>query len=276
MIVNMQSILKDAREKAYGIAAPNICNEITARAAIEVANENKAPIILDLVFTSNPNIAILTKMIHEMAKEVKIPVALNLDYCKSYEYALQALSIGFTSVSLDCTDKTMAQNIKETCDIVEAAHALNAGVEAQLGKVVSGDEFEKQGEANYTDVNVVKSYVEKTKIDALSIAVGTARGFYKGSVNIDFDRIKKINDEAKIPLSLHGGSFTGVDNLKKAISLGVSKINLSTELFTAANDYAFANRNNLLRPDDIFKLYSDGYKERLAYYMKAFGQCDRV
>lgn len=276
MIVNTQSILKDAREKGYGIAAPNICNEITARAAIETANENKAPLILDLVFTSNPNIAILAKMIREMAEEVKIPVALNLDYCHSYEYALQALSIGFSSVSLDCTDKTMTRNIKETSDIVEAAHALNASVEAQLGKVVSGEDFKKQGVANYTDVNLVKNYVEKTKIDALSIAVGTARGYYKEAVNIDFDRIKKINEIAKIPLCLHGGSFTGVDNLKKAISLGVSKINLSTELFTSANNYVFVNKDNLSRPDDIFKLYSDGYKEKLAYYMNVFGQCDRV
>ena len=276
MIVNTQSILKDAREKGYGIAAPNICNEITARAAIETANENKAPLILDLVFTSNPNIAILAKMIREMAEEVKIPVALNLDYCHSYEYALQALSIGFSSVSLDCTDKTMTRNIKETSDIVEAAHALNASVEAQLGKVVSGEDFKKQGVSNYTDVNLVKNYVEKTKIDALSIAVGTARGYYKEAVNIDFDRIKKINEIAKIPLCLHGGSFTGVDNLKKAISLGVSKINLSTELFTSANNYVFVNKDNLSRPDDIFKLYSDGYKEKLAYYMNVFGQCDRV
>ena len=161
----MIEMLKKARDGKYAIAAPNICNEITARAVISAAEENNAPIIIDLVFKANPDIPLLTKMVVEMAEKATVPIALNLDYCISYEETMQALKLGFTSVSLDRTDKPLEQNIKETVEIVEVAHALNASVEGQLGRVVSARIFDKNNINMLTDPSMVKEYIEKTKID---------------------------------------------------------------------------------------------------------------
>ena len=276
MLVNMIEMLKKARDGKYAIAAPNICNEITARAVISAAEENNAPIIIDLVFKANPDIPLLTKMVVEMAEKATVPIALNLDYCISYEETMQALKLGFTSVSLDRTDKPLEQNIKETVEIVEVAHALNASVEGQLGRVVSARIFDKNNINMLTDPSMVKEYIEKTKIDALAIAVGNARGKYKSDVEIDFDRLEKISNEATVPLCIHGGSYTGVENLKKMIEYGVAKINLSSELYFSGNAAVENKYNNFEKPYHIFDVYSNGYKEKLVQYMTLFGQIGKA
>ncbi|MGN1399571.1 MAG: class II fructose-bisphosphate aldolase [Erysipelotrichaceae bacterium] len=276
MLVNMIDMLKKARTGKYGIAAPNICNEITARAAILAAEENDAPIIIDLVFKANPDIPLLTKMVVEMAEKATVPVALNLDYCISYEETMQALKLGFTSVSLDRTDKPIDQNIKETIEIVEVAHALNASVEGQLGRVVSAKGNNYLDRGLLTEPDLVKEYIEKTNIDALAISIGNARGKYDSEVRIDFDRLERINKESSVPLCIHGGSYTGIDNLKKMIYNGVTKINLSTELYSSGNDAVLNGNNCFQKPYELFDVYSNGYKDKLVEYMSAFGQIGKA
>lgn len=276
MLVKMLDILDDAREKHYAIAAPNVCNEVTARAAIEAAQENRAPIIIDLIYKVHPDIPLLAKIIVDMAEKATVPVALNLDYCLSYEDAMQALQAGFTSVSLDRTDKPFRENIKETIELTEIAHALNATVEGQLGRVVAVRDYESIGQYHLTDPKQVQEYIDKTNVDALAISIGNARGKYEKEPVLDFDRLVEINKLSKVPLCMHGGSYTGEENLKKCVEYGVTKINVSTELYSAGNEEIFKNAGYLARPYDVFKYYADGYKNKLAQYMKLFDQCGKA
>lgn len=273
MIVNAKSILDKAYKGHYGVIAPNVCNELTARAAILAGVENNAPIILDLVLSCNPNIVLLTKIIKEMAKNVPIPVAINLDYCSSYDDAMFALKNGFTGVSLDCSNKTLAQGIKETSEIVETAHALNASAEGQLGIVKKTSE--QKNDSDLTKVDEVATFIKKTKVDTLSISIGNQRGCYKEKPILDIDLLKKINSVANIPLCLHGCSYLEDDVLMELVKNGVAKINMSTILYDYANEYVINNINTVQRPFEIFDIYSKAYKDIISKYIRLLGQNEK-
>lgn len=273
MIVNTKSILDKAYKEHYGIIAPNVCNELTARAAIKAAEENNAPIILDLVLDCNPNIVLLTKMIKEMAKNISIPIAINLDYCSSYDDAMFALKNGFTSVSLDCSDKTLAQGIKETSEIVETAHALNASVEGQLGIVRRSNDLIDHNDL--TNIDEVLTFIKKTKVDTLSVSIGNLRGRYQKQPDLDLNLLKKINKIAKIPLSLHGCSYLEDGLLIELTKNGVAKINMSTLLYDYANNYLLSNQNSIERPYEVFDIYSIAYKNIISKYIKLLNQNEK-
>lgn len=274
MLVNAKTILDKAHKEHYAILAPNICNELTARAAILAGVENNTPIILDAVLSSNPNIKLLTKIVREMANSVDIPVAINLDYCSSYDNAMFALKNGFTSVSLDCSNKPLSQGIREMAEIVETAHALNASTEGQLGIVrrvgenVSVDDL--------TNVDEVKNFIEKTNIDILSISIGNSRGRYQKTPTLNFDLLKRINAITDAPLCLHGCSYIGDDNLIKLVENGVNKVNMSTELYDYANQEVAKKISKVNRPYEIFNIYSEAYKEIVSKYIKLLKQNNKA
>ena len=207
MLVNMCDILKKSREGRYGVVAPNICNEDTARAAIEVAEENRAPLILDVIFNVNPDIPLFAHICGKLARKASVPVALNLDHggCSSLPYE---------------------ENVAEVAELVKIAHAVGVSVEAELGHVGSGEQYDADRNAGLTDPEQAKAYVEATGIDALAIAIGTAHGKYVGTPYLDFELLEKIYNEVEIPLVLHGGSGSGDENLARATRIGITKVNI--------------------------------------------------
>ena len=187
MLVNMCDILKKSREGRYGVVAPNICNEDSARAAIEVAEENKAPLILDVIFSVNPDITLLAKIVKELAEKAEVPVALNLDHGATFEHAMIALRSGFSSIMVDRSSLPYEQNVAEVAELVKIAHSVGVSVEAELGHVGSGEQYEADRNAGLTDPGQAKAYVEATQVDALAIAIGTAHGKYTGTPYLDFE-----------------------------------------------------------------------------------------
>lgn len=274
MLVNAKTILDKAHKEHYAILAPNICNELTARAAILAGVDNNAPIILDAVLSSNPNIKLLTKIVREMANSVDIPVAINLDYCSSYDDAMFALKNGFTSVSLDCSNKPLSQGIREMAEIVETAHALNASTEGQLGIVRRvGENVDVD---DLTNVDEVKDFIKKTDIDILSISIGNSRGHYKKMPTLNFDLLNRINAIADVPLCLHGCSYIGDDNLVKLVKNGICKVNMSTELYDYANREVVKKISKVNRPYEVFDIYSEAYKEIVSKYINLLKQNNRT
>lgn len=272
MLVSMKSILTKAQKEGYGVIAPNILNEDTARVSIEAATELNAPLIIDVGYLVHPNIPMLAHIIAEYAKAAPVPIALNLDHGRKFEYAVGAIRAGFTSVMVDRSSLPFEENVREVSEVVRIAHAVDVDVEAELGHVGNAQNYEQDRNAGLTDPAQAQEYVAQTGVDFLAVAIGTAHGAYKGTPYLDFDRLKELRAAVDIPLVLHGGSGSGDDNLCKAIELGISKINLATDLFAAG-------RKNIKSDTPAHHIYYEvtaGYKEKLSYYIKLFGQAGKA
>jgi fructose-bisphosphate aldolase class II len=276
MLVNMTDILGKSREGKYGVVAPNICNEDSARAAIEVAEANRAPVILDLIFNMNPDIPLLAKMVREMAERATVPVALNLDHGSTFEHAMIAIRSGFSSIMVDRSSLPYEENVAEVSQLVKIAHSLGISVEAELGHVGSGENYDADRNAGLTDPRQAKAYVKQTGVDALAVAIGTAHGKYVGTPHLDFDLLHEIYNEVEVPLVLHGGSGSGDENLARATREGITKVNIGTDLFQAGIDNLVARHGELKRAHLAYSLMAEGYKAKLTHYMKLFNQCGKA
>ena len=272
MLVSMKEILVKAQKERYGVIAPNILNEDTARVSIEAATELNAPLIIDVGYLVHPNIRMLAHIIRAYAMAAPVPIALNLDHGKKFEHAVGAIQAGFTSVMVDRSSLPFEDNVRDVAEVVRIAHSVGVDVEAELGHVGDAQHYDRDRNAGLTDPQQASEYVEQTQVDFLAVAIGTAHGAYRGTPKLDFDRLRELRDAVDIPLVLHGGSGSGDDNLCKAIDLGISKINLATDLFAAG-------RQNIRSDTPAHHIYYEvtaGYKEKLKYYINLFGQAGKA
>ncbi len=274
MLVTMKEILDAARAGGYGVTAPNINNEDTARAAIEAAVENKSPMILDIGFKANQDIVFFGRMCEALSKEASVPIAINQDHGGEYAHAIWAIRAGYTSIMVDRSTLPYEENVAQVAELVKVAHAVNVSVEAELGHVGQGVQYDIDRDAALTNPDQAADYVEKTGVDCLAVAIGTAHGEYKGTPYLDFPLLHKIFDIVKVPLVLHGGSGTGDDNLAKATREGISKVNLATDLYKAGAKAW--NDEDCVHAGPGYKLIKTGYKDKLVHYMKLFNQCGKA
>ena len=233
-------------------------------------------LILDVIFNATPDIPLLAKVASEMAKAATVPVALNLDHGGTFEHAMIAIRSGFSSIMVDRSSLPYEQNVAEVSELVRIAHSLGISVEAELGHVGSGASYDADRDAGLTDPAQAKAYVEATGIDALAIAIGTAHGKYVGTPHLDFDLLEKIYNTVDVPLVLHGGSGSGDENLAKATRMGITKVNIGTDLFQAGIDNLVAHHDEIKRAHLGYQLMADGYKAKLLHYMKLFNQCGKA
>lgn len=274
MLVTMAEILNKAREGNYGVTAPNVQSEDTVRAVIKVAEELNAPMIIDVNAFIHPDLPWFIHMIRDLAAVSPVPIAINLDHGKSYEDVMLGIRSGFTSVMVDRSSLSYEENVRQTQEVVKMAKSLGISVEAELGHVGMGDNYAIDGVSNLTDPKEAAKFIKETGVDCLAVAIGTAHGRYKGTPHIDFDRLQKIVEACgDTPLVLHGGSGTGDENLAKAVRSGIQKVNLATELVVAGKEELekfFENPN--FDKWQLIPTYIKGYSDRLAHYVKLFGQ----
>lgn len=278
MLVTMAELLKRAKKDGYGVTAPNIQSEDTVRAVIRVAERMNAPMIIDINTFVHPDIPWLVHMTRELAALSRVPIAINLDHGRSYEDIMLGIRSGFTSIMADRSSMSYEDNVRETKEVVRMCHTLGISVEAELGHVGQGMNYEVDGSQNLTEPEDAARFIRETGVDCLAVAIGTAHGRYKGKPHIDFERLAKIVDACgDTPLVLHGGSGTGDENLAKAVRSGIQKVNLATELVVAGKESLeeFFQDPNF----DKWKLipaFIKGYEDRLEHYVKLFGQENRA
>ena len=198
------------------------------------AANKKAPVV---VMTSPSTIIhfgekTMVSAVRSMAEEYEVPVVLHLDHGTNYEVIRRCIDNGFSSVMIDASSKEFAENVEITSKVVEYAAKTGCSVEAELGHVGGAEDniIADEQTARFTRPEDVVKFVSATGIDALAIAVGTAHGFYKSAPKIDFDRIAAIRALSQIPLVLHGGTGISDQDFRKAINVGINKINVGTEL----------------------------------------------
>ena len=243
-------LLDAAAREGKAIAALNFYNAETLIAHLRAANALNESIILQ---TTESTINYLgLRMIKAMASaaadELEQPVALHLDHGASYDLAARCIDHGYTSVMIDGSKLSFADNCAVSRRVVELAHAAGVSVEGELGHVGQNTE-PAAGESFLTEPRDAARFVSETGVDALAVAVGTAHGFYKGDVKLDFVRLQEISAAvSNTPLVLHGGSGVSAELLRQAIACGIRKINFGTEL---KNAFTNAVKASLSSSDDI-------------------------
>ena len=283
MFVSPQKYLEDGRERKYAVPHFNTSDLESTQAIIEAAVELNSPVILAtsssaIKYAGLKRISALARIYGE---QVDIPVALHLDHGPDLTLVKKCLGAGYTSVMMDGSYLPFKKNIAITKKVVKLAHKRKVAVEAELGKLegIEDDVKVKKGEGHLTDPDQALDFVKQTGVDSLAIAIGTSHGAYKfkGKSRLDFKRLKKIADIVDIPLVLHGASSVparlvrlanrygaeienarGVSeaDLKKAIELGISKINTDTDLrlaFTAAIRETLAKNKKEFNPRTILE-----------------------
>ncbi|MBR6382801.1 MAG: class II fructose-bisphosphate aldolase [Lachnospiraceae bacterium] len=234
MLVNMKQMLEKAKTEKYGVGFFNAVNLEMARAVIETAEEMKAPVIVGTaeVLLGATDLKDVAKYLIPMAKEASVPVCVHYDHGLTFERCMEALRLGFTSIMYDCSVLSYKDNLKKVKEMVDICHAMGVTVEGELGHVgdnAGSGKLENPSDY-YTSPDLAYEFVRETKVDALAVAVGNAHGDYAFPPKLDFDRISEISQKTGIPLVLHGGSGLSDDDFKTAVKLGISKINIFTDI----------------------------------------------
>lgn len=234
MLVNMKDMLNKAKDEHYGVAFFNAVNIEMARAVIETAEELGAPVIVGTAEVLLPamDLAHVAKYLIPMAKEASVPVAVHYDHGLTFERCMEALRLGFTSIMYDCSTLGYEENLARVEEMARICHGMGATIEGELGHVgdnAGSGKLENPSDY-YTDPDLALDFVQRTGIDALAVAVGNAHGDYAFPPKLDFDKIEAISQKTGIPLVLHGGSGLSDSDFKTAVKLGISKINIFTDI----------------------------------------------
>ena len=258
--ITNKELMTKAMEEGFALGAFNINNMELIQAITEAAKELNAPLILQISKGARKYAGrnYIMKLAEAAEKETKLPIAIHLDHGTDFQICKEVIDDGFTSVMIDGSHEPFEKNIAITKQVVDYSHPKGVSVEAELGKLVgeqldTGEGGKIAASAVYTDPDEAKKFVEETNCDALAVAIGTSHGAYKfkGEPKLDFERLKKIRKLLDIPLVLHGASsvlpeYVGICNkyggdiqgsrgvpeehIKKAVKIGVQKVNIDTDL----------------------------------------------
>lgn len=293
MLTTLNEILGKAKREGYGVAAPDAYSSSSVMACFKAAENLKAPLIVSCLGTTN---------MEETGENVKFyarkypdaVVTLHLDHGGPFEEIMRALRSGYTSVMIDRSKLPFEENVREVREVVRIAHAMGVSVEAELGHVGTGTEYDKTRDSGLTHKEEARRFVEETGVDALAVAVGTSHGVYKGTPKLEFELLREIASLVTVPLVLHGGSGTGDENLKKCIACGIQKINLFTDMANPAGEaMALYMRGESSEEPDISaalemffgkkKNYyvaplvgAEVYQRKLEHYIRLFGSAGKA
>ncbi len=234
MLITLKEMLGEAQKNGYAVGAFNTNNMEIVQAIVESAEEERAPVILQASQggLKYAGIQYIVAMVKAAAEQASVPVALHLDHGTSFEQIMQCIRHGFSSVMIDGSKLPLEENIALTARVVEAASAVGVSVEGELGKIggTEDDITVDEKDALFTNPEEASLFVEKSGVDALAIAIGTAHGPYKGEPKLDFDRLGEIKKRVAIPLVLHGASGVPDASICRAIEMGICKINIDTDI----------------------------------------------
>jgi fructose-bisphosphate aldolase class II len=283
MLVTGNEILQKAHEDGYAVGAFNTNNLEMTRAIIEAAEEEQSPVIIQtsqsaIKYAGSEEIMGIVKI---MADKASVPIALHLDHGTNWDVVMQCLRNGWTSVMYDGSKYEFEKNVELTKLVVDIAHPMGVSVEAELGKI-GGVEDEinvDSRSATMTDPDEADIFVERTSVDFLAIAIGTAHGVYKGEPKLDFERLDIIKKRLNMPIVLHGASGVPEEDIKKAVSLGVNKINIDTDLRQAFQRamHKFVKENpDVYDPRKMLAPTTNAIKEVVKTKMRMFGSTGKA
>ena len=283
MLTTLKSVLIRAKKGRYAVGAFNTSNLEISQAIIEAAEEMKSPVIIS---TSEKAIdyaglSEISAIVYELAQKVKVPVVLHCDHGRDLKIIKSCLDTGrYTSVMIDASHFDYKKNLALTKKIVSWAKPKQVSVEAELGAIAGVEDYIKSKESFFTDPEQARDFVKKTGIDALAVSIGTAHGLAEDikEEKLDLKRLEQIEKLTKIPLVLHGASQgIPVSDLKKAIKLGIAKINIDTDLRLVFSDSLRKTLKNkkIYDPRDILAPSREAVKKKVMQRMRLFGSINK-
>jgi fructose-bisphosphate aldolase class II len=305
MLVTNKSVMVPARKNGYAIGAFNVQNLESMSAIAEAATEERSPVIMAITpsVIKYAGLAYISNLVKTAGQLSPVPITMHLDHGEDFDTTSKCVDSGFTSVMIDGSFLQFNENIALTKRVVNIAHPKGVSVEAELGKLAGVEERSvEEKDAILTDPKVAAEFVEKTGVDTLAVAIGTSHGAYKfkSEAKLDLERLKTISEKVDIPLVLHGastvptwivekatkygaalGDAKGVseEELKKAITFGIAKINTDTDLrlaFIATVREVLANSPKEFDPRKILGPAKEAMKEVAKGKMRLFGSSGKA
>ena len=275
-LVPMNDMLADAEERGYAVGAFNVNDLAGIQAVVQAAEEERAPVIIQMYSIGLLGIRYIVAMAEVAAQSVTVPVALHLDHGRDLETVETCVRGGFSSIMIDGSKLPLAENIEITRKAVDMAHAAGMSAEAELGKIGSGSQelSEDDRRDSLTDPQEAVEFVEKTGVDALAVAIGSAHGLYKFKPDLDLDLLKELRGLVDARLVLHGGSDLPRDQIRRAVELGITKINVATDLsgaYTIALRKVVADSEGIIWSGRVLGAVREAMKELVRDRIRLFG-----
>lgn len=278
-LVTTKQLLLDAQKGGYAVGAFNVENMEMVQAVVMAAEELRSPVIMQTTPSTvkYANLNYFYENVKVAAQESSVPVVIHLDHGNSFELAMQAYRTGYTSIMIDGSHEGFEDNIALTSAVVKACHPGEVPIEAELGKVGGKEDDLDGGEGDpYTNPQEAAEFVERTGIDSLAVAIGTAHGVYKGVPKLDFSRLSEIRKAVSIPLVLHGTSGVPDEDVAECIKRGICKVNYATDLriaFTKGINQVLKENPDTIDPK---KYNAKGREEVRKYVMHKMKICQSI
>jgi ketose-bisphosphate aldolase len=283
-VVPLNQILDRAFAERYGVAAINVVNDLTLEAVLATAVELRSPVIIQTSVKTVRSIGLdlLFAMWREMTAGIEVPASLHLDHCPDRSVITACLRKGWNSVLFDGSSLPVAENQRQTVEVVAQARELGAQVEGEI-EAITGveDDIGSDEVAATQSLPVALEFIRTTGIDVFAPAIGNAHGVYHSEPKLDAQRVSDIVAAQPIPIALHGGTGMTDAQFTDLIARGCAKVNISTALkvtFMQAN-LAFlrdAEERNSWDPPSLFKATRTAVMEMAADHMRRFGSVGKA
>jgi len=281
--VTLKEVLEEAEKGGYAVGAFNANNLEIVQAIIRAAEAEHSPVILQASqgAIGYAGLDYIVAMVRVAAEKAKVPVVLHLDHGKDFAEVMRCIRSGFSSVMVDGSALPLEGNIELTNRVVDVARAVGVSVEAELGRIGGTEDnvSVSEREAAMTDPQEALRFVQDTEVDALAVAIGTAHGQYKGKPELDFERLKEIRELVNVPIVLHGSSGVPDEDIRKAIQLGVRKVNIDTNLreaFVYKMREVLAEKPKEIDPRKILGPARDALQEVVQQKIRLFGSSNKA
>jgi len=283
-VVSMKAIVDRAFSERYGVPAINVVNDLTMEAVLAAAVEQRSPVIIQTSVKTVRSVGIdlLFAMWRELTAGIEVPVSLHLDHCPDREFISVCLRKGWNSVLFDGSRLPVAENLRQTVDIVAEARSCGANVEGEI-EAITGveDDIGSDEEANRESLPVALDFIRQTGIDVFAPAIGNAHGVYRSEPHLDAQRVSDIVAAVSIPIALHGGTGMTDAQFSDLISRGCAKVNISTALKIAymKSNLAFlrgAADRDTWDPPSLFTAVRAAVLDMAAEHMRRFGSVGRA
>lgn len=289
-IANAKEILLKATEEGYAVGAFNITNIVQMEAVVEAAVDKKAPLIIQTSVTPSKLLGrhVLVAVYQTLAEAAPIPIAIHLDHCRDVDYCKQCADADYTSIMMDASRQVFEENVKQTKAVCDYCHVVgNISVEGELGTVSGVEDQIKvaEDEAALCNPEQAVEFVERTGVDLLAPAIGTAHGIYKTKdPKVDVERLQRISEllngkGPRVPLVIHGGTGLPPDTVKKLIASGGAKFNVSTDLKHTLIDATFnyiSGHRDEYNPGKVDIAIKDAIRERIGYWIDMLGSAGKA
>lgn len=283
MLMSMHELLKPTRENRFAIGAFNVADSCFIRAVVEQAEASNSPAIIsihpsELEFVTDEFFG----YVRERTLRSRIPFVIHLDHGASVEHVQRAIQCGFTSVMIDGSLLPYEENVALTREVVKLAHAVGISVEGELGTIGDTGTSVEGGVSKviYTDPDQAEDFVARTGVDTLAVAIGTAHGIYPKDMKPELQMhiLREISQRVSIPLVLHGGSANPDAEIAESVTLGVGKINISSDMKYAyfAKAREVLSRETWWDPNVIYPEPIEAAKAVIAYKMSLFGSTGKA